>query len=413
MRGFTGLICVSLLAFCAVGCQPAVVGEWDGLVEPSALEGAGLQYYWHLQLPLEEKETLTSLFLVDDRLYCLTSNNRMVSIDATTGGGQWNQTLAEKRQKVFAPIHARVAVTPWMGDQSNRPSRAMIAEAKPFDATLVNTLSDILVLKRDTGELVSKVPLGLAANTGGSTDGNHYYLGSVNGRYYSIDIRTGLIAWERSTGGIISTTPKFFNGMLYVAGEDQTVYTIEADDTSRQVWTSNDFESEKIHGPVTTGIHVDSRGVFVPCEDNRLYTYDRLTGRPLWNSFACQGPLRSTPQVGEATIFQLALRDNFYAIDIATGTQRWALPGGRMVLAAVKEKGNQVYVLDIGNNLRIMDEILGKTETTISLAGFNLFAPNATYPAVFAASSATGRVVCIRTRSAGVLTSEMLKPSPR
>jgi outer membrane protein assembly factor BamB len=182
---------------------------------------------------------------------------------------------------------------------------------------------------------------------------------------------------------------------------------------AKLLWTSNKPESFPMHGPVMTDLHVDSRGCFVPCGDNRLYAYDRLTGKPLWDPFVCQGALQTPVQVGEATIFQLAARDKFYAIDIGSGTQRWTNDRGRLIVAALKENGNQVCMLDFSDNLHIVDEMNGQdtTKQTVVMSGFSAFAANAVAPAIYA-GTADGRVVCIRTKSAGQLTRDMLKMAP-
>ena len=166
-----------------------------------------------------------------------------------------------------------------------------------------------------------------------------------------------------------------------------------------------------MHGAVTAALHVDERGCFVACEDNRLYAFDRQSGKPLWPAVVCQGPLRQSPQVGDNTIFQYALRDQLYALDVATGVLRWAMPAGRAVVGIARDRGSQVFVLDAAGHLRVVEEISGQELVSVPISGLDVFLPNVTAPAVYAASR-SGRVVCIRPLTAGSLTMEMLRGRP-
>ena len=201
-------------------------------------------------MPLGKGEQIRCLSLVEEKLYCLTSQNRLVAIDAATGGSMWSLALASPSQRVFPPVHANAAaVPPWDGDTAkDRPSTEMIAKAKPFDAVILNTLSHILVINRVTGEMVSSIPLPFVAATGGATDGTAYYVASVKGSYYAIDLRSTLELWRRDTEGTVSATPRLMGGVLYVAGEDQVAYATQTA-TGRSLWTSRDSGSTPMHGP--------------------------------------------------------------------------------------------------------------------------------------------------------------------
>ncbi len=383
--------------------RPEVRGEWEGLTSSKTLEAADLQYYWHINVSLDEGENLTKLYLVDKDLYGLTDRARLLAIDA--GGGMWRWTVdaGGRNQRVFAPVHAdAVALPTWLGDGAkDKPTSEMIRQAKPFDAVIFNTLSHILVIHRVTGETVMKIPLDFAANTGGSpapdgTGGCLYYLASIRGWCYAMDLRRALSVWNTSVEGSIRATPVFYKGVLFVADESGTLQAISMEPTGpKRLWNSNQIDSQRMAGAVTAEMSIDDRGCFVACEDNRLYAYDRLTGKPLWPPFICQGPLRESPQVGENTIFQRAPRDQLYAINVANGDQRWTMPTGKIALAVIRDKVSQVYLLDGAHTLRIVEEISGTEIASLPMTGYGVYLPNVTVPAIYAASR-DGQVVCIR-----------------
>jgi len=150
---------------------------------------------------------------------------------------------------------------------------------------------------------------------------------------------------------------------------------------------------------------VDRRGCFVPCEDNRLYAFDGLTGAELWEPFICQGPLRDPIQVGANTIFQYAHGDQFYAINLVNGKERWHKADPRLVMAAT---GGNVYLLDKSRNLLIVNEILGTVKASLPMTGMDVFARNTDASAMYTATR-DGRVFCIRLLSAGHMTPDDLK----
>jgi hypothetical protein len=409
---WTIAVWVVTVVLSSVGCAPPG-GEYAGLVQPETLAKADLQYYWHVRCQLERGEQINRMDLVGDRLYCLTNHNRLLALDAARGIWLWSQDLASPRQRVFTPVHADKVLIP---TRLRLPiDQDQTASVSRFDAVILNTLSEILVLDRSTGEKVARIPLDFPASTSGAVGADadtaqaeHYFLASFRGWYYSVNLSTGLQEWGRSTGGFLNSAPVYYDGILYVAGEDNVLYAVKAGRNAVPVWSSQDLDSQPMHGAVTSGIHVDSRGCFVPCQDNRLYAYNPINGRPLWEPFVCQQPLQDNVQVGDNSIFLLARRDNFYAIDVAKGAKRWSLPLGRLVLATMQDRTDRVYLLDADNNLRVLDEMTGKASAVLPMTGLDRFLPNTTVPAIYAATR-KGRIVCIRLASAGYLTPEMFQ----
>jgi outer membrane protein assembly factor BamB len=416
MRSASLPVLLVVVTVALAGCAPEVRVECDGLTSPKMLEAANLQYYWQINVALEEGENLTRLYLVGKDLYGLTDHARLLAMDATSGVWRWTVNAGGPGQRIFAPIHVdAVALPTWMGDGAkDKPTSEMIRQAKPFDAVMFNTLSHILVINRATGEMVMKIPLDFAVNTGGSAapDGKGgclYYLASVRGWCYAIDLRRALSVWDTSVESPVHATPVFREGVLFVADESGTLLAIGVDPNGpERLWNNNQIDSQRMAGAVTADMYIDDRGCFVPCEDNRLYAFDRLTGKPLWPPFICQGPLRDTPQVGENTIFQRTTSDRLYAVNVANGAQRWMMPTGRFALAVIRDKASQVYLLDGSNTLRVVEELTGTEIASLPMIGYSVYVPNVTTPAIYAASRG-GRVVCIRPRGAEPLTSEKLK----
>ena len=395
--------CVAIMALCvtAVGCGPSI---YRGVPSPDVLKDANLQYYWEFQLKPQSGERITSIWLVDEKLYCLTSMNRLTAVDAATGVPRWTYDVAIPSDTVFVPpAHfSDMRVSDKVHGVSEMMGWNELPNVTPFDAVLINTVYHVAVLNRTTGAEVRRIPFKFPANTGGSTNGRYFFTGATGGRYHAIALNEALHAWSLSTDSIISSPPVYYNGRLFVAGEDHYLYSSEVGARGKQAWR------QTLDGAVIGQVHVDARGCFVPCQDNRLYAFDAMSGTGLWDPFVCVGPLSQGVQVGEDTIFQYADRDGLYAINVANGRKRWHMPSA-LPSHVVGVIDGMVYMVDgESRQLRIVDELLGKVADAIDLEASVMIARNGLMPAIFIAT-ADGRVFCVRPTVAGRLTAEMLR----
>ncbi|MCK4601807.1 MAG: PQQ-binding-like beta-propeller repeat protein [Phycisphaerae bacterium] len=402
MRGLGRLVLLAAVCLTAAGCAKQVdVDPWAGLAHPDKLAAAELKYYWNLGLTLDDDECIAGLYQMDENLYCLTSRNVLIAVDAKRGVVKWACSVAEGGKPVFRPTHADgLAITehvPGIGEMLS-PKRSTGAT---FDAVLVNTLSYVLVLDRDTGRQYRKIALQHVANTGGASDGKYFFYGSTDGWCRAVYINEAEPAWGVSSDDVIKAPVRYYGGRVYFGSQDDRLYAVQVGVQPKKQWVS------QLRGPVLAAFHVGRRGCFVPGGDRRIYALDKLTGRSIWQPFVCRGRLVQPIQVTAATIFQYAEGDNFYAINRATGRARWTMPTGHKVLAAMD---GDIYLLDSDGNLHIFDEILGPAggKTTLAMTGLELFVGNTTAAAIFAATR-DGRLFCIRQLKAGYLTPEMLK----
>ncbi len=397
------------VVICAVvmllaGCESASpVNEWGGIVAPAVLAEGSLRYYWHYKVDLEDDEAVRKIWQLDENLYALTSANRLIALDATKGTYKWSYPVGSRVQKVFAPCHADQVVVPKTTGIAELVAPNPKNRIKPFNAVIVNTVSYALLINRDNGKLVRKLNFKFTANTPGSSDGTHFYVASVKGRYYAVRLSEGLTKWEMATGDMVTARPIIFGGRLFIASQDGKFYAINpGKEKDRHVWT------QLTDAAISADFSVDERGCFVPSQDYRLYTYDNLTGSELWR-FVTEGPLRDPVQVGHQTVFQYAWRDSLYALDLANGRKRWDLADGRTVLALAKiDKKPYAMVLTDDRQLLLVHELLGKVEKSFPMTGLDLFVANATKPVVYAATT-DGKFVCITPESVKHLTPEILK----
>ena len=378
-----------------VGCQQPAASV--PLVSPDVLAKADLAYYWQQRSQLDAGESIQKLWRLEENLYALTSQGRLICLDAAAGTMRWNAKVSNGAQLVFAPCHADSLVLSAAGVQEAMLPNKLGETAKPFQAVIINTITRVLVLDRRTGQERRRIDLSFAANTPGSTDGQFYYLGSVKGSFFAMNLSTGLAQWEMTAGDLLSVRPVIFQHRLYVASQSGRFMAIEPSRESKHLW------AEDTDGPLTAEFHVDKRGCFVPSQDDHIYCYDFVTGQELW-SYLTQGPLLEDVQVGQRSVYQYARGDRFYALDVATGRKRWDNRQARTVVAMMSPN---ILALTADRRLLVLDDLRGQALMDLPMTGLDYFVPNVDMDAVFAAS-ADGRFVCIRAKDARHLSAKAL-----
>jgi outer membrane protein assembly factor BamB len=411
MRGAKALLATMVSVAALAGCTGGgSFGQWAGLTHPDVLAKADLKYYWNASVALLPGEYVRTVYRLDENVYLLLNSNRLVAVDAMTGRTKWSFRVAEPDDTVFfPPVHAdNVVLTPGVSGIREIMKPHMIPPQQAFNAVMLNTLTQVIVLNRTTGEAVRK-PGDISftgkfvANAAGTGDAVRYYVGSPNGEYHAISLQDGVPVWTKTTSTQMEpiTAPMvLYSNHLYVGNEGGGFFCTYLSLKGLREWDVH------VDGGVLGGFHVDDRGCFVPSTDHRIYAFNSVTGERLWSPFICDGAPRQAIQVGENSVFQYADRDKFYCLDVATGRLRWpAIADGRLVLSAME--GN-VYVRDCNNNLLVIDEMLGTRKFSLPLTGHELFTGNTVAPAIYTARR-DGKIFCITPSTLTHLTLDMLK----
>ena len=403
----SSIVAAAVFALALAGCSgPA--NQWTGLAHPDTLAKAGMKYYWTGRARLQPGEKLVKIYRLDENLYCQTSGNRIIAIDAATGITKW-VFQSNPDETIFRPVHYDgVKLTPEVSGILQLMEPGKLPNVPPFNALMINTESYVVVLNRDTGEVIRRpnaVAFGFAADCAGTTDGVNYYVGTTDGRYAAFRLQEGIKIWTMSSSDKkepISAPLKYLNRQLFVANDGGTMLCA---DVSRISKVNVDW-SAQLEGHLRAEFQVDDRGCFVPCWDNRLYGFNTLTGQKLWEPVVCRGVLNHAVQVGQNSLFQYAQQDKLYAVDIATGRVRWSIPDRQNMLVLGSDAGN-VWIKDGRNNLQVVNEMSGGKVVSLPLTGHELFVSNATLPVIYTAK-ANGRIFCIAPTATTRINPEML-----
>lgn len=190
----------------------------------------------------------------------------------------------------------------------------------------------------------------------------------TGGYLIALDAATGVERWRYKTGWVQSSSPVVANGSIFVVAEDETLRAVDALTGTEQWRFSLDTSDLATPQPGTTGkwavggatavSPVVSDGiVYAASDDGVLFAIDAATGNQRWR-FLSDANYLETPAVADGTLYliaQLNTRDPelrnthawVYALDAATGEQRWVWHDGNTARPPTVANG-LVYITNWG-----------------------------------------------------------------
>jgi outer membrane protein assembly factor BamB len=150
------------------------------------------------------------------------------------------------------------------------------------------------------------------------------YFGDDSGDLYALDAATGKLRWKADAGPAIKASPSYHDGVVYYGDYGGNVHAVRAGD-GHQVWEAR---SAKLggSGPFYASPAIANGFLFESSTDGTLYALD-LSGHERWH-FATNAPIYGSPAVATVkgagpTVFTGSYDHRLYALDAATGKQRW------------------------------------------------------------------------------------------
>lgn len=155
------------------------------------------------------------------------------------------------------------------------------------------------------------------------------YLDSEFEGFNAINIDDGEVTWTTELEGwAANAAPGLAENTLFVAGgESGNVYALETE-TGNQVWQ---FEAG---GPVETTPEVANGTVYVGSDDGNVYAIDQGSGEQVWQ-FEIGDSIRSSPTVADGLLYVGSDDGSLYALDIE------AIEGGLESEEEEQQEGEQ------------------------------------------------------------------------
>jgi len=201
----------------------------------------------------------------------------------------------------------------------------------------------------------------LSVRWGFSTGGNIWsspavvvgvlFVGSSDGKLYSIDVANGDMRWAFRTGNAIFSSPTVDKGVVYFGSTDHIFYAIDAESGTLKWY----FESGD---PITSSPAVKDNTVYFGSWDGYLYALS-TSGSLKWK-FKTDGAIYSSPAIARGKVFFGSSDGKVYALDEETGSIAWTFQTDDYVSATPLITSKIVYVGSWDGNMYAISSDDGK-----------------------------------------------------
>jgi outer membrane protein assembly factor BamB len=208
-------------------------------------------------------------------------------------------------------------------------------------------------------------------------------VGSYDNVMHALDAETGKQAWEYATKSYINGSPAVYKDKLAFGGCDEFLRILKVEDGKEMasfqmgayipssvcfyednVYLANyggnlfcvsmqqnkilwQFPKDSPVGTFSGSPAVNMEKVVIGCQDNSIYTVNRLTGDLLW-SFATKGDVKCSPVIFGGKVVAGSSDGRLYIINLDDGTKQWSYEiggevsgfavTGEMIIAAADTK---------------------------------------------------------------------------
>ena len=180
---------------------------------------------------------------------------------------------------------------------------------------------------------------------------NTLFIGSSDGKLYSIDVSSGAMKWAFKTGNAIFSSPAVDKRTVYFGSSDHIFYALDAE-TGISKWT---FETGE---PITSSPAVLDGSVYFGSWDGSLYALSD-SGAPKWK-YQTKGAIYSSPAIARGKVYFGSSDGNVYALDREKGQPVWAFQTDDYVSATPVVIGKIVYVGSWDGNMYAIGSDDGK-----------------------------------------------------
>jgi len=357
---------IAMVVLCGAGVLAAGLSASpaDYLVASELLGKADLETGWQVNLPMKPNEKIDNLYVYDNYLYVLTTQNFLFSIDRTTGQVRSLLQLAAPGLPILPPMH--------------------------FDKKSVFLVGqEMVVFDPAFGQVTETVTLkNLGGNYGGIARNRKYaYVCGSDNRLYAYTVDEGIRVFMVSAD---NDSPIY----SVIASDMQVWFSTQAgnviamdSDNGRKVWQFN------LSGPMRAPLVMDQGYIYAAGLDTKLYKLNALIGTQAWEKPFFAGDKVEMPlTMGKTCVYLYTVNTGVYAVDKETGKAVWNLPAGYAVLA---EHGSRVFVYVKPGILSVMDNAQRKEQLSINIARVNRVAVNMTDSWLYLGSD-KGQVQAVR-----------------
>lgn len=184
------------------------------------------------------------------------------------------------------------------------------------------------------------------------------YIGSTDGKVYSINLIDGKKIWEFDTGDDIEASPLILGDSIYIGSLNGDFFSLDAQ--SGQVHWKYKME-DSVYGSANYAKVPNSQEwlVLVGCYDNRMYCFNAGTGKLKW-TYETDDFINGAPATdGEVVIFG-GCDEKLHIISVLDGTKKGDVRAGSPIPGSAALVDKRAYFGHYDNQLVCIDIIKKK-----------------------------------------------------
>lgn len=331
------------------------------LVSPELLKQADLEILWETKLPIKSGESLERLFILGNRIYGLSGQNFLVSMNREKGNVIFSRSIADTGVPVVGLGLYKDELFSVVG--------TTLVEINPESGT----------------ERITKNP-GFGVTCPAARNGSYFYFGGTNRRLHALRSKDKVHVFEvaAESDSTITSIVADANSVIF-ATDDGNVISIAPDESKTRLWQ---FDAA---GGIVWPIVRDGNSLFAASRDTNVYRLNAQTGKFVWK-YQTGAKLEKGPQVTQGVVYQYVRNEGLVAIDKEGHKPIWQLADGVEFLA---ESEGKAYVITKAGTLIVMDNKKAKQIHTVDLSGVSIYVTNVADSRIYIADK-QGRIACLQ-----------------
>jgi outer membrane protein assembly factor BamB len=179
-------------------------------------------------------------------------------------------------------------------------------------------------------------------------DNKRIYFGSDDGNVYAVDAETGRQIWKCATKGPVPSSPAVADGIVYATSYDGKLYALNSE-TGAVKWKFATAGERRFEAKGLDGMQPKNQTIADPFDiflsspvavkntvyfgsgDGNVYALDAATGEQRWK-FKTSDVVHASPAFADGVLFFGSWDSYFYAVDAASGREKWRFHGGEDAL---------------------------------------------------------------------------------
>ncbi|MBC7466598.1 MAG: PQQ-binding-like beta-propeller repeat protein [Bdellovibrio sp.] len=223
-----------------------------------------------------------------------------------------------------------------------------------------NAVDGLVAYNQESGQELWRVNIPYGVEASGTAIRDRLFVGSNNGKMYSIDLTNGSVLWTFDTKSEAVAEPLLFDGSLYFISGSQSIFALDAA-TGKQLWTYNRQDTSNLMTIRGGSKPALSNGIlYVGFSDGSLVSFNAKTGSQQWeislNKNTRFKDIDSSPIVDGDYLYINSYDDKLYCVSKNKGEIVWSVKSGgvstpvisgdRIIFGSSKSEMISVYKKD-------------------------------------------------------------------